>query len=105
MRYPGGNFVSGFHWEDSVGPKALRPARTDLAWRVIETNQFGLNEFADWSKKAGSEMMMAVNLGTRGPELSLIHIFDEIFSAAVRDHDGSICGKQMRKLFCQSRFV
>ena len=68
VRYPGGNFVSGFHWEDSVGPKALRPARTDLAWRVIETNQFGLNEFADWSKKAGSEMMMAVNLGTRGPE-------------------------------------
>ena len=68
VRYPGGNFVSGFHWEDSVGPKALRPARTDLAWRVIETNQFGLNEFADWCKKAGSEMMMAVKVGTRGPE-------------------------------------
>lgn len=68
VRYPGGNFVSGFRWEDSVGPKEMRPARTDLAWRVIETNQFGLNEFADWSKKAGSEIMMAVNLGTRGPE-------------------------------------
>lgn len=68
VRYPGGNFVSGFHWEDSVGPKAQRPARTELAWKVIETNEFGLNEFADWSKKAGSDMMMAVNLGTRGPE-------------------------------------
>ena len=68
VRYPGGNFVSGFHWEDSVGPKAQRPARTELAWKVIETNEFGLNEFADWPKKAGSDMMMAVNLGTRGPE-------------------------------------
>lgn len=68
VRYPGGNFVSGFRWEDSVGPKEKRPARTELAWNVIETNRFGLNEFADWSKKAGSEIMMAVNLGTRGPE-------------------------------------
>ena len=68
VRYPGGNFVSGFHWEDSVGPKDKRPAKPDLAWGVIETNEFGLNEFADWSKKAGSDIMMAVNLGTRGPE-------------------------------------
>lgn len=68
IRYPGGNFVSGYHWEDSVGPKDKRPAKPDLAWGVIETNEFGLNEFADWSKKAGSDIMMAVNLGTRGPE-------------------------------------
>lgn len=68
VRYPGGNFVSGFCWEDSVGPKEERPSRVDIAWQVIETNQFGLNEFADWSKKAGSEIMMAVNLGTRGIE-------------------------------------
>lgn len=67
VRYPGGNFVSGFQWEDSVGPKSQRPARTELAWQVVETNQFGLNEFADWAKQAGSEVMMAVNLGTRGP--------------------------------------
>ena len=67
VRYPGGNFVSGYHWEDSVGPKDKRPAKPDLAWGVIETNEFGLNEFADWSKKAGSDIMMAVNLGTRGP--------------------------------------
>ena len=67
IRYPGGNFVSNFFWEDSVGPKSQRPARTELAWQVVETNQFGLNEFADWAKQAGSEVMMAVNLGTRGP--------------------------------------
>lgn len=66
VRYPGGNFVSGFCWEDSVGPKEERPARVDLAWHVVESNQFGLNEFCDWSKKAGSDVMMAVNLGTRG---------------------------------------
>ena len=68
VRYPGGNFVSGFHWEDSVGPKEQRPAKVDLAWNVIETNQFGLNEFCDWAKKANTSVMMAVNLGTRGPE-------------------------------------
>lgn len=66
VRYPGGNFVSGYHWEDGVGPKDKRPAKTDLAWYVIESNQFGLNEFMDWTKKSGTEPMMAVNLGTRG---------------------------------------
>lgn len=66
VRYPGGNFVSGFNWEDSVGPKESRPKRPELAWGVIETNQFGLNEFCDWSKKVGTDVMMAVNLGTRG---------------------------------------
>lgn len=66
VRYPGGNFVSGYHWEDGIGPKEKRPKKVDLAWNVIETNQFGLNEFVDWSKKAESEVMMAVNLGTRG---------------------------------------
>lgn len=68
VRYPGGNFVSGYHWEDGVGPKDKRPSKVDLAWSVIESNQFGLNEFADWAKKAGTDIMMAVNLGTRGPE-------------------------------------
>ena len=68
VRYPGGNFVSGYHWEDGVGPKDLRPARPDPAWQVIETNAFGLNEFVTWAQKADTEVMMAVNLGTRGPE-------------------------------------
>ena len=66
VRYPGGNFVSGYRWEDGVGPKEQRPRRLDLAWHVVETNQFGLNEFADWAKKADSDVMMAINLGTRG---------------------------------------
>lgn len=68
VRYPGGNFVSGYRWEDGIGPKENRPARAELAWHVIESNQFGLDEFVDWTRKAGTEPMMAVNLGTRGPE-------------------------------------
>lgn len=66
-RYPGGNFVSGFTWEDSVGPKENRPSRLDLAWRTTETNEFGLHEFCNWAKKADTEVMYAVNLGTRTP--------------------------------------
>ena len=68
VRYPGGNFVSGFNWEDSVGPVSLRPKRLDLAWSTTETNEVGLHEFADWAKKAGTEIMYAVNLGTRGAD-------------------------------------
>lgn len=66
VRYPGGNFVSGFNWEDSVGPKDQRPTRLDLAWRSIETNQFGLHEFMKWTKQTGTRPDMAVNLGSRG---------------------------------------
>lgn len=65
-RYPGGNFVSAYNWEDSVGPVNERPKRPDLAWQVIESNEFGLNEFMEWAKLAKTEPMMAVNLGTRG---------------------------------------
>ncbi len=68
VRYPGGNFVSGFNWEDSVGPREMRPRRLDLAWFTTETNEVGLHEFADWAKKANTQVMYAVNLGTRGPE-------------------------------------
>jgi len=64
VRYPGGNFVSGYNWEDGVGEN--RPRRLDLAWKVVETNQFGTNEFVEWARRAGSEVMMSVNLGTRG---------------------------------------
>jgi alpha-N-arabinofuranosidase len=66
VRYPGGNFVSGYNWEDSVGPKEERKRRLELAWRTIESNEFGFNEFADWAKKAKTDVMMAINLGTRG---------------------------------------
>jgi alpha-N-arabinofuranosidase len=66
VRYPGGNFVSGYRWEDGIGPRADRPVRRDLAWRSIESNQVGIDEFARWARKAGAELMYAVNLGTRG---------------------------------------
>ncbi len=68
VRYPGGNFVSGFNWEDSVGPVEKRPRRLDLAWFTTETNEVGLHEFAEWTEKTGSSLMYAINLGTRGPE-------------------------------------
>lgn len=66
VRYPGGNFVSGYRWEDGVGPADRRPRRLDLAWHSTEPNTFGVDEFMAWTKAAGVEPMMAVNLGTRG---------------------------------------
>lgn len=68
VRYPGGNFVSGYRWEDGTGDRAKRPRRLELAWGTIETNEVGIDEFQEWAKRAGSEIMMAVNLGTRGAE-------------------------------------
>ncbi len=66
-RYPGGNFVSGFNWEDAIGPKEKRPARLDLAWKSLEPNHVGTDEFMKWCAAANTAPMMAVNLGTRGP--------------------------------------
>lgn len=66
IRYPGGNFVSNFFWEDSVGPVDKRPSRLELAWRSLEPNRVGIGEFSRWAKKADSSVMMAVNLGTGG---------------------------------------
>lgn len=66
VRYPGGNFVSGYRWEDGVGPRERRPKRLDLAWHSLETNHVGLHEFARWSERVGTEPMLALNLGTRG---------------------------------------
>lgn len=68
VRYPGGNFVSGYNWEDGIGPVQNRPKRLDLAWGTTEPNYVGLNEFMSWCRKANSNCMMAVNLGTRGAE-------------------------------------
>ncbi|MDR0456621.1 MAG: alpha-N-arabinofuranosidase [Treponema sp.] len=65
IRYPGGNFVSGYNWEDGVGPVEKRPIRLDVAWGTKESNRFGANEFAAWAKKVNAQVMMAVNLGTR----------------------------------------
>ncbi len=66
VRYPGGNFVSGYRWEDGVGPASARPTRLDPAWHSVETNEFGLDEFVRWTRKAGVEPMLAMNLATRG---------------------------------------
>jgi alpha-N-arabinofuranosidase len=66
VRYPGGNFVSGYNWRDGVGPKEQRPRRLDLAWRTLETNAIGTDEFCEWARRAGSQVNMAVNLGTGG---------------------------------------
>jgi alpha-N-arabinofuranosidase len=68
IRYPGGNFVSGYSWEDGIGPAEERPTRLDLAWRSIEPNAVGTDEFCAWTRRVGSDPMLAVNLGTRGPE-------------------------------------
>ncbi len=64
IRYPGGNFLSGYHWEDGVGPKDQRPKRRDLAWQSIESNQFGTNEFIEFCKLVNTEPMFGVNMGT-----------------------------------------
>ncbi len=71
IRYPGGNFVSGYRWEDGVGERSERPKRIDLAWHSLETNEIGLDEFAVWLRKVDCELMYAVNLGTRGVQEAL----------------------------------
>lgn len=71
VRYPGGNFVSAYRWEDGVGPLEARPRRLDPAWAVTESNRFGTDEFMEWCRQAGVEPMLAVNLGTRGVQEAL----------------------------------
>lgn len=73
-RYPGGNFVSAYHWEDGIGPRENRPRKLDLAWRSIETNEFGTDEFVHWAKKAGVEPIFTVNLGSRGMEEAIRYL-------------------------------
>ncbi len=74
MRYPGGNFVSGYNWLDGVGPKKQRPAVLERAWNSLETNQFGTNEFIDWCKRVGTEPLLAFNLGTGTPETAVAYV-------------------------------
>jgi len=66
VRYPGGNFVSAYNWEDGIGPRQDRPVRLDLAWHTSESNEVGIHEFAEWCTAANTQMMLAVNLGSRG---------------------------------------
>jgi alpha-N-arabinofuranosidase len=90
IRYPGGNFVSGFRWEDSVGPRDERPVRLDVAWHSVETNEVGLHEFAEWADVAGVEIMQAVNLGTRGIE-------DAAALLEYANHDGNTARADQRR--------
>jgi alpha-N-arabinofuranosidase len=68
MRYPGGNFASGYHWLDGVGPRSARPTVRELAWQSLEPNQFGTDEFLQLSRLMGWTPMITVNLGTGTPE-------------------------------------
>ena len=74
MRYPGGNFVSGYNWLDGVGPKKARPTVLERAWNSLETNQFGTNEFIDWCKLVGTEPLLGFNLGTGTPEMAVAYV-------------------------------
>jgi alpha-N-arabinofuranosidase len=74
MRYPGGNFVSGYHWLDGVGPKDKRPTVLERAWNSLETNQFGTNEFIEWCKLVGTEPFLGFNLGTATPEEAVAYV-------------------------------
>jgi alpha-N-arabinofuranosidase len=74
VRYPGGNFVSGYHWLDGVGPKAQRPTVLDRAWNSLETNQFGTNEFVDWCRLVGTEPLLGMNFGTGSAEMAVAYV-------------------------------
>ncbi|KAG6917636.1 hypothetical protein DXG01_001743 [Tephrocybe rancida] len=64
VRYPGGNFVSSYRWQDGIGPRELRPRRPELAWLSEESNQFGTDEFIEWCRTLGTEPYMCLNMGT-----------------------------------------
>ena len=89
-RYPGGNFVSAYNWEDGIGPKEDRPTRLDLAWRTSESNHVGIHEYADWAEKANTEMMLALNLGSR--DLDAARAFVEYIN-----HPGGSYWSDLRK--------
>jgi alpha-L-arabinofuranosidase len=74
IRYPGGNFVSGYHWQDGVGPKDKRPIVLERAWNSKETNQFGTNEFIEWCRLVGSEPLLGFNLGTGSVEQAVEYV-------------------------------
>ncbi len=74
VRYPGGNFVSGYNWLDGVGPKGDRPAVLDRAWNTLESNQFGTNDFIDWCAAVGTEPLLGMNFGTGSVESALAYV-------------------------------
>ncbi len=90
VRLPGGNFVSGWDWKDSIGPKDLRKTRIDLAWRQYETNQFGHDEYLEWARRAGVEPLYTLNLGTGD-------INDAIACVEYTNHPGGSYWSDLRK--------
>src|SRR5678815_5172184 len=74
IRYPGGNFVSGYNWLDGVGPKKQRPTVLERAWNSMETNQFGTNEFVDWCRLVGAEPLLGMNFGTGSAEMAVAYV-------------------------------
>jgi alpha-L-arabinofuranosidase len=74
IRYPGGNFVSGYEWQDGVGPKEKRPTVLERAWNSIETNQFGTNEFIEWCQRVNAEPLLGFNLGTGTAEHAVAYV-------------------------------
>src|SRR6186713_770975 len=73
VRYPGGNFVSGYNWLDGVGPKQQRPTVLERAWNSIETNQFGTDDFIDWCRAVGTEPLLGMNFGTGSVEMAVAY--------------------------------
>ena len=63
LRWPGGNFVSGYNWKDGIGPKDKRPVRAELAWHALETNRFGTDEFLRYAERIGAAPYICINLG------------------------------------------
>jgi alpha-L-arabinofuranosidase len=74
VRYPGGNFVSGYNWLDGVGPRPQRPRVLERAWNSLETNQFGTNEFIDWCRMVGAEPLLGMNFGTGTAEMAVAYV-------------------------------
>jgi alpha-N-arabinofuranosidase len=74
IRYPGGNFVSGYNWLDGVGPKAQRPVVLDRAWNSIDTNQFGTNDFIEWCGLVGAEPLLGMNFGTGTVDMAVAYV-------------------------------
>jgi len=64
VRYPGGNFTATYRWLDGVGPKEMRPKRIEIAWKGVEVNHFGTDDFMKWCDIIGAEPYLALNMGT-----------------------------------------
>ncbi|MGE0685137.1 MAG: alpha-N-arabinofuranosidase [Dehalococcoidia bacterium] len=91
VRYPGGNFVSAYNWEDGIGPREERPTRLDLAWHTSESNAVGIHEFIAWCRTVGTEPMLAINLGSRG--LDEARNFVEYVNGPAGSYWGDLRGK------------